>query len=111
MVGIFDSELGNLQKAMQQHQVPFTILADEQYEYFSKYNVRRSVWGIIRAMFFRFPRVMKAMMQYIPLPINGHFSIYPVDIFVDEEGVVQQVQHGKNIADHFSFNEVNSFST
>ena len=80
------------------------------YKYFSIYNVRRSVWGIIRAMIFRFPRVMKAMMQYFPLPIRGHFSIHPVDILVDEEGVVQQVKYGKDIADHFSFNEVKSFS-
>jgi hypothetical protein len=61
-------------------------------------------------MIFRFPRATKAMMQYFPLPIRGHFSIHPVDIFVDEEGVVQQVKYGKDIADHFSFDEVKSFS-
>ena len=33
-----------------------------------------------------------------------------VDIFADKEGVVQQVQYDKDIADHFSFDEVTSFS-
>ena len=54
--------------------------------------------------------LQKAMMQYFPLPIKGHFGIRPVDIFVNLEGVVEQVQYGKEIADHFSFVEVKSFS-
>ena len=33
MVGIFDSKISNLQKAMSRHDLSFTILADENYEY------------------------------------------------------------------------------
>jgi len=73
-------------------------------------NIKSFIALIMRAMIFRFPRMMKAMMQYFPLPIKGHFSIHPVDIFVDKEGAVQQVQYGKDIAGHFSFDEVTSFS-
>ena len=49
MVGIFDSKINNLKQAMSRHDIPFAILADENFKYFEKYEVKTSWWGVIRA--------------------------------------------------------------
>ena len=113
MVGIFDSKISNLQKAMSRHDLSFTILADENYEYFEKYEVKTSWWGVIKASFTRFNRFNKALFikGYVPFPIKGHFNTLPVDILIDEKGVVSDVKYGEDIGDHFSFEKIKSFSS
>ena len=112
MVGIFDSKINNLRKAMNRHDIPFTILADENFKYFEKYEVKTSWWGVIRASFTRFTKFNKALFLkgYIPFPIKGHFNTLPVDILIDEKGVVVDVKYAKDIGDHFSFEKLKSFS-
>ena len=112
MVGIFDSKINNLRQAMNRHDIPFTILADENFKYFEKYDVKTSWWGVIRASFTRFTKFNKALFLkgYIPFPIKGHFNTLPVDILIDEKGVVVDVKYAKDIGDHFSFEKLKSFS-
>ena len=48
---------------------------------------------------------------YIPFRIKGYLGILPVDVLINEEGIVEKVKYGKNIADHMSFDEIKTFST
>ena len=43
MVAIFNSSQDYLTKKMGKHNAPFTILADENFEYFAKYEVEKSL--------------------------------------------------------------------
>ena len=42
MVGVFDANIADLSKRMKKHDVPFTIVADEDYTFFQSNGVSKS---------------------------------------------------------------------
>lgn len=111
IVGIFHSEVSNLKRFMMRHDSPFIILADKDFEYFSKYDVERSFFRFISTLLLRAPRFFRAAVKrYISLTIKGHMDIIPIDILVDEKGKVQDVKYGKDIGDHIPIEEIIKFS-
>lgn len=112
MVAIFDSPLKNLQRYSKGHNAPFPILADEANTYYKKFGVRRSVLGVLKGAILRMPTVMYAMFGkgYIPWTVKGSLTTMPLDILVDEEGVVQSVYYGKDEGDHMPFEQIKNFA-
>ena len=37
-------------------------------------------------------------------------TIVPVDILINEKGIIEKVYYGKNTTDHLSFEEIRDFS-
>ncbi|MFL2836737.1 MAG: peroxiredoxin family protein [Alphaproteobacteria bacterium] len=112
-IGIFHSPVDNLEKYMKKHgQLPFTILADEDFAYFKKYNIQRSFIKLLAAMLLKVHKIFPAMMKgYIPLSIKGYFDIAVTDVLINEDGIVDDVFYAKtDVADHFSFDRVKEFS-
>ena len=112
-VGIFHAPVSALKSTSDRHGgLPFTILADEKFEYFEKYDVERS-WSklLIAALvksFLIFPAVLKG---FLPIPFNGHFNIAVTDVLINQEGVVEEVYYAqRDAADHFEFAKVKSFA-
>ncbi len=112
IVAIFDSPLDNLQRHAKKHHAPFPILADENNKYYKEYGVERSFIGMLKGMFGRLPRLLKGMFikGYIPLISKGNWLTMPVDILVDEKGVIHTAHYGKDEGDHLSFEQIKSFS-
>ncbi len=48
---------------------------------------------------------------YIPWAIKGYITTLPVDILIDEHGVVQDVKYAKDLGDHISIEAINQFSS
>ena len=113
IVAIFDSTIGNLQRHAKKHHAPFYILADETNKYYKEYGVERSLIGMLKGMFGRMPRLLKGMFikGYIPLISKGNWLTMPVDILVDENGVIQTAKYGKDEGDHLPFDQIKSFSS
>jgi peroxiredoxin len=112
-VAIFHSPKNNLENYMRKHgELPFTVLADEEFKYYKKYEIERSLAKTIAAMLFKAHKIIPALVKgYIPFSIKGYFDIAVTDILINEEGVVDQVYYAKkDIADHFSFDKVKDFS-
>ena len=112
-VGIFHSPVDNLKSYMDKHKnLPFTVLADENFEYFQKYEIERSVSKTLNAMLFKAHKIIPAMMKgYIPTRIKGHLDIAVTDVLINGDGVVQDVYYAKkDIADHFEFNKIKDFA-
>jgi len=112
-IAIFNCSLESLQKASTKHDSSVFILADENRFYFDKYNVEKSAFGVFLGSVIGFFRFMKAIFikGYNPLTsISGAFTGLPVDILIDENGVVRDVKYGKTTIDHISMDEVISFS-
>jgi len=112
-IAIFNCSLESLQKASTKHDSSVFILADENRFYFDKYNVEKSAFGVFLGSVIGFFRFMKAIFikGYNPLTsISGAFTGLPVDILIDENGVVRDVKYGKTTIDHISMAEVISFS-
>jgi peroxiredoxin Q/BCP len=105
--------LESLQKASTKHDSSIFILADENRFYFDKYDVEKSAFGVFLGSIIGFFRFMKAIFVkgFNPLTsMSGAFTGLPVDVLIDENGVVQDVKYGKTTIDHISMVEVISFS-
>ena len=112
-VGIFHSPIDNLQQTMKKHgSLPFTILADEHFEYFKKYEIERSYSKLLSTLLFKGHRVFPAILKgFVPMPIKGHLDIAVTDILIGENGIVEDVYYAKkDSADHFEFEKIKAFS-
>ena len=111
VVAVFDSPLGHLKKSMKKHNAPFRILADENFFYFRKYNVEQSVWKFFVGTSLRFHRLIEASLKgYIPITFKGSVSTIPVDILLDENGIIENVYYGNDTTDHLSFETILDFA-
>jgi len=112
MIAIFDSPLENLQRYTAGHHAPFPILADEENTYYRKFGVRRSLLGVLKGGILRMPTVLYAMFAkgYIPWTVKGSMTTMPLDILVDERGIVQSAYYGKDEGDHMPFSQIREFA-
>ena len=75
--------------------------------------LKKSAFGVFLGSIIGFLRFMKAIFikGFNPLTsMSGAFTGLPVDVLIDENGVVQDVKYGKTTIDHISMAEVISFS-
>ena len=112
MVGVFNAKAAELTKRMKKHKAPFTIVADESYEYFEKNSVVKSfgkfLWGALRSPLTFMQATLKG---YFPLTLSiAKLSIIPVDILIDTDGKVVKAHYCKDTADHLSIDELIAFS-
>jgi len=111
IVAIFDSPLDNLKKQTERHGAPFWILADENYHYFNKFSVEKSLLKFMKGTIIRFHRLVLASFKgYIPLTFKGSISTIPVDILIEKDGKVREVYYGRDTSDHLPFERIKSFS-
>jgi len=112
MIAIFDSPLDNLQRFSAGHNAPFPILADEENIYYRKFGVRRSLPGVVKGAILRMPTALYAMFGkgYIPWTVKGSMTTMPLDILVDEHGIVQSAYYGKDEGDHMPFSQIREFA-
>ena len=112
LIAIFDSPLDNLQRFATGHRAPFPILADNENTYYRKFGVRHSLLGVLKGGILRMPTVLYAMFVkgYIPWTVKGSMTTMPLDILVDERGIVQSVYYGKDEGDHMPLNQIASFA-
>ena len=112
-VGIFHSPVDNLKYFMEKHaSLPFTVLADADFKYFQKYEIKRSYSLILATIVFKAHKILPALIKgYIPTRIKGYFDIAVTDVLINEEGIVEEIYYAKkDVADHFSFDKVKEFS-
>tara|TARA_B100000965_G_scaffold278851_1_gene236660 strand:- start:1924 stop:2463 length:540 start_codon:yes stop_codon:yes gene_type:complete len=112
-LAIFNCTLESLQKSSTKHDSSIYVLADEDRLYFDKYSVEKSGLGVFFGSIIGFFRFMKAIFikGFNPLTsLSGAFTGMPVDVLIDENGVVQDVKYGKTTIDHIPMDQVISFS-
>ena len=47
---------------------------------------------------------------FIPFQFKGYLDIVITDVLIDELGTVVDVQYGRDIGHHYSFNKIKEFS-
>ena len=63
-VGIFHSPIDNLKRTMNKHgEMPFTILADEHFKYFKKYEVERSISKLLMTLLLKSHKIFPAILK------------------------------------------------
>ena len=111
IIAIFDAPINFLTQSMKKHDTPFIILADENFEYFKKYDVEQSILKFLIGTttgFFRFCRALSK--GYIPITMKGSMTTVPVDVLINSDGTIEKAYYGKSTADHLSFEEIKNFS-
>ena len=59
----------------------------------------------------RFPTLMKGMFNgYLPIIFKGNLLTMPVDLLVDENGIIQTAYYGTDEGDHLDFEKVKAFA-
>ena len=112
-VGIFHSSVSLLKSNMKKHgPTPFTVLADENFKYFERYEIERSWSKLLLAVLYKTFAILPALIRgFMPIPLGGYFNTAVTDIMINEDGVVEDVLYAKkHAADHFEFNKVKEFS-
>tara|TARA_X000001036_G_scaffold32521_1_gene26612 strand:- start:3429 stop:3968 length:540 start_codon:yes stop_codon:yes gene_type:complete len=112
-IAIFNCTLDSLKKASTKHDSSIFILADENRFYFDKYSIEKSSLGVLIGSLVGFFRFMKAIFVkgFNPLTsISGAFTGLPVDVLIDESGVVIDVKYGKTTIDHIPMSDIITFS-
>lgn len=112
IIAIFDSPLDNLQRHADKHHAPFPILADVDNTYYKLYSIEHSLWGVLKGMFLRMPKLMYGMLAkgYIPLRIKGSMMTMPADFLIDRSGIIREAHYGKDEGDHLPFSRVRDFA-
>ncbi|MCK4841161.1 MAG: redoxin domain-containing protein [Methylococcales bacterium] len=113
VIAVFDSPLEDLQKHTNNELAPFPILADEHYFYYQEFAVKQSISGMFKAMIFRMPTLLYAMIgkRYFPSSIKGKVTTLPADFLVDENGIIESIYHAKDSGDHIPFDRVKAFAS
>ena len=110
-VAIFDSKIDNLKRFTSKHNAPFPILADEKYEYFAKYDVEKSFAKFLWSQIIRANRQFKGYFKgYLPIAFKGGITIMPVDVLINEDGIVERVKYAKDLSDHIPVKDLIKFS-
>ena len=110
-VSIWHAPQEFLKKNMDKHNIPFIALADQNYKYFNKYSVERSIGKTLLAFVYRLPSFIIAVLKgFIPLQTKGYLDIVITDVLIDETGRVVDVQYGRDIGDHYNFDKIKEFS-
>jgi peroxiredoxin len=110
VVAIFDSSIDFLTKNTNKHSAPFPILADENFEYFKKFQVEQSIWKFLIGSTLGSLKIFSAFARgYFPRELRSMTTV-PVDILLNEDGIVEKVYYGSNTTDHLKFDEIKSFS-
>ena len=111
IVAIFDSKIDNLKRFTLKHNAPFPILADEKYEYFSKYDVEKSFIRFLWSQIIRANRQFKGYFKgYLPIAFKGGITTMPVDVLINENGLVEKVKYAKDLSDHIPISELKEYS-
>lgn len=112
VVAVFDSPLDNLREHADKHHSPFPVLADENNDYYRLYDIQHSLWGVMKGMVLRMPKLMYGMFGkgYVPLKIKGSMTTMPADFLVDRQGIIREAYYGKDEGDHLPFERIVEFS-
>ena len=110
-VDIFDSKIDNLKRFTSKHNAPFPILADENYQYFEKYGVEKSLVRFVWSQIIRANRQFKGYFKgYLPIAFKGGITTMPVDVLINENGLVEKVKYAKDLSDHIPISELKEYS-
>ncbi|GAB3376735.1 redoxin domain-containing protein [Spongiibacter taiwanensis] len=112
VVAIFDADQQELSRSALRHQAPFPILADKDNRYYRRFGVERSYLGVLKGMLMRFHQLCYSVVVKgnIPLKIGGHVATMPLNLLVDEDGVVKYAHYGRDEGDHLPLAVVKKFA-
>jgi peroxiredoxin Q/BCP len=109
VIAVFSSPTEEVRKYVAKHPRPFRMIGDPVLGIYKRYRVEQSVAGVLKALLFKLPRVLRgAFLGGVPL-INPHPTLVPADFLVDEYGLIRDIWYGRDASDHIPLKRVDAF--
>lgn len=109
IIALFKSSPDDIRRYVAKRPRPFIMVGDEEMHIYKSYGVEHSMGGMFRGMFFRMPRMIRAMFYGFLPHMRGDQTLIPADFLIDEKGFIRAVHYGRDIGDHIPMSSVLSF--
>lgn len=109
IIAVFSDTSEQVRRFVSKHPRPFTMLADPDLELYNRYGIEQSGSALLKALLFKFPRILKGLFKGARPSKNPHLTIVPADFLIAEDGRVAKVWYGRDTSDHIPLDEVQNF--
>lgn len=109
VIAVFSDTPGKVRAHVAKHPRPFKMLCDPDLEVYNQYGVEHSALALLKAMLFRFPRIVRGIATGGRPSNNPHVRLVPADFLIDEDGMIQQIWYGRNTSDHIPLERIDAF--
>lgn len=109
VIAVFSDTSEQVRLFVSRHPRPFTMLADPKLELYNRYGIEHSASALLKALLFKFPRIIKGLFKGARPSKNPHVKIVPADFLIAEDGRIAKVWYGRDTSDHIPLNEIQDF--
>ncbi len=109
IIAVFSDTAEQVRRFVSRHPRPFTMLADPHLELYNRYGIQHSAAALMRALFFKFPRIVQGLFKGARPSNNPHLTIVPADFLIAEDGRLTKVWYGRDTSDHIPLDEIQRF--
>lgn len=109
IIAVFSDTSEQVRRSVARHPRPLTMLADPDLDIYNRYGIQHSVAALLKALLFKFPRIIKGLLKGARPSNNPHVRIVPADFLITEDGRVAEVWYGRDTSDHIPLDEIQRF--
>ncbi|WP_028670608.1 peroxiredoxin family protein [Saccharospirillum impatiens] len=109
VVAVFCSPGADVRDYVARHPRPFRLVSDPDLTLYDRYGVEQSSTALIRAMLFKFPRIIKGMKTGGRPRSSPTMKLVPADFLIDEQGRIVETWYGRDASDHIPLDRVHAF--
>lgn len=110
VVVVFASEEDEVRRFIAGQPRPFRIVADPYNAAHERYGIESSSAGKLKALFTRFPAMLRGMRELGFKSGRRNTALLPADFLIDGEGRIEETYYGSDIGDHIPMERVELFA-
>ena len=110
VVVVFASEEDEVRRFIARQPRPFRIVADPYNTAHERYGIESSKAGKLKALFTRFPAMLRGMRELGFKGGRRNTALLPADFLIDGEGRIEETYYGGDIGDHIPMERVELFA-
>lgn len=109
IIAVFSSPAKEVRQFVAKHPRPFRLVSDTDLNLYTQYGVEHSAGALFKAIFFKFPRIIRGLLKGgYPQP-NPNVKLVPADFLISPNGKIERVWYGRDTSDHMPMDQVNDF--
>ncbi len=110
VVAVFSSPANEVRDFVARRPRPFIMLSDPNLQIYDRYGIEHSAKAMLKALFFKLPRVLGGIAKGGRPRANPHADLIPADFLVNEKGRIVETWYGENTSDHMPLAQVQAFA-
>jgi thioredoxin-dependent peroxiredoxin len=107
ILALYHTPAANVRKQIEQHPVPFPVIADPDMALYNAYGIERSFWRYFM-LYFRVPQIVAAIRSgmVVNKPPDGDALLLPADFLIGPDLKIKIAHYGRDWGDHISLKAV-----